>query len=168
MVMHRSDKHTLPYSLLIVICLGISLFCLAYPFYVIRPFRPQGVRELSLALAVLRMRTYVLAVCAAAALFGAVRYWHARPRLWRRIAAVAGVVVVFVCAALSRVNIYEMMFHPVGQPSFASVDQTKLDGDEMVIAVTLSGAGRAYPVRIVSYHHVVNDVVDGVPIVATY
>jgi len=27
---------------------------------------------------------------------------------------------------------------------------------------------RAYPIRNISYYHIVNDLVDGVPIVATY
>ncbi len=38
----------------------------------------------------------------------------------------------------------------------------------MVMAVHLGGEARAYPIRIVSYHHIVNDVVGGLPIVATY
>jgi hypothetical protein len=34
--------------------------------------------------------------------------------------------------------------------------------------VKLGGESRAYPVRMMAYHHIVNDVVGGVPIVATY
>ncbi len=60
------------------------------------------------------------------------------------------------------------MFHPIGEPSFQAAAQTKLDGAEKLIAVNLGGVARAYPIRSVSYHHVVNDVVGGVPIVATY
>ena len=41
------------------------------------------------------------------------------------------------------------------------------DGD-MVLAVEKNGEAAAYPVRQVAYHHVVQDVVGGVPIVATY
>jgi hypothetical protein len=48
------------------------------------------------------------------------------------------------------------------------VQNTKLDGKEMVIAVNVGGAARAYPIRIISYHHIANDTVGGVPIVATY
>ena len=29
-------------------------------------------------------------------------------------------------------------------------------------------SARAYPIRSLSYHHVLNDMLDGVPIVATY
>ena len=38
----------------------------------------------------------------------------------------------------------------------------------MVIAVKISTYARAYPIRSLSYHHLVNDSLDGVPIVATY
>jgi hypothetical protein len=60
------------------------------------------------------------------------------------------------------------MFHPAERPSFSTADQAKFDGDEKVIAVNIGGAARAYPIRIISYHHIINDVLDGVPIVATY
>jgi hypothetical protein len=43
-----------------------------------------------------------------------------------------------------------------------------LDGAEEVIAVHIGTAARAYPVRSMSYHHIVNDVLGGLPIVATY
>jgi hypothetical protein len=147
---------------------AVSLFCLIYPVYVIRPFRHQGVRELAAALATLRFRPLAMALSIAVALAAAVRYWHGETRTWRRIIAALGVAGVCLFAALSRINIYELMFHPIGRPAFASATETKLDGDEKVIAVTVAGSARAYPIRIISYHHVVNDALGGVPIVATY
>ena len=69
---------------------------------------------------------------------------------------------------LSHVNVYERMFHPMGSPSFETAQATRLDGKEMVIAVDIGGAARAYPIRILSYHHIANDTVGGVPIAATY
>jgi hypothetical protein len=38
----------------------------------------------------------------------------------------------------------------------------------MVIAVTNNGESVAYPVRLMAYHHLTQDVVGGTPIVATY
>ena len=35
-------------------------------------------------------------------------------------------------------------------------------------AIEVNGTARAYPIRGMSYHHIVNDTVAGVPIVATY
>ena len=156
------------YLILILLCLAIAFFGLAYPMYVIRPFRHQGPRELAAALAVIQIRPIVTALVTLAALFTLVLYWRVQRRRLRRIAVTFAVLLVCACTALSRVNVYEMMFHPMGPPSSEPVQNTKLDGKEMVIAVNVGGAARAYPIRIISYHHVINDVLDGVPIVATY
>ncbi len=167
--MHQlTARETARYSFAIAACVVISMFCLAYPMYVIRPFRHQGVRELGAALAILRGRWLVFFACIAIALRAIAVYWRRQPVRWRRIAAGLGVAAICLCAALSRVNVYEKMFHPIAQPSFQAAAKTKLDGAEQIIAVNLGGVARAYPVRGVSYHHVVNDVVGGVPIVATY
>jgi hypothetical protein len=148
------------FPILIAICLTVALFCLAYPLFVIRPFRHQGPGELALALAVIQIRPVVTALASLVALACLLFY--------RRIWAVVAVVVVCAATALSHVNVYEKMFHPMGAPAFESVQATKLDGKEMVLAVKMAGAARAYPIRIISYHHIANDTVGGVPIVATY
>ncbi len=166
--MKTSTPRTGAYSLLIAASLLAALFCLIYPIYVIRPFRAQGVRELAAALVVMRFRPFAVAVCVLAAIFSMVRYWRLQPRRWRRAGAVTGTLTVCAAAALTRINVYELMFHPLGAPSFETAAETKLDKDEKVIAVQVNGAARAYPIRGMSYHHIVNDVVGGVPIVATY
>ena len=39
---------------------------------------------------------------------------------------------------------------------------------EMILAVNLGSDARAYPILQMAYHHVLNDVVNGVPIAVTY
>jgi hypothetical protein len=151
-----------------VACLAVSLFAVAYPIYVIRPFRHQGARELAVALVVARFRgmsTAILGIAAVAALIG---YRRIEPRKGWRALATVGAVCGVALAFLGRVNIYELMFHPVGRPSFAEARDAKLDPDEKVIAVRVGGEARGYPIRSMSYHHVVNDVVGNSAIVATY
>ena len=157
-----------PDSLLILACLAVSLFCLVYPVYVIRPFRPQGVRELAAALLVFRFRPILTGACSVLAIVAAIRRWRSQPRRWPRIGALAGAAGVCIFAVLSRVNVYERMFHPLGDPAFVSAADATLDKDEKVISVRINGEARAYPIRGISYHHIVNDVVGGVPIAATY
>lgn len=153
---------------ILLTCLAVSLICVVYPMYVIWPFRAQGARELAIALAVLQWRSAATLISAAGALAAVVLYWRAQPRRWRRAFAMAGAGLVCVLAALARVNIYELMFHPDARPSFAAASRMKLDKDEKVIAVKIGDAARAYPIRNISYHHVINDVLDEVAIVATY
>ncbi len=149
-------------------CLFASFILLVYPVYVITPFRAQGARELSAALAMVRYRFPFMLMFAAAALVALVWYWRHERRRFRRVDSAAAVLAVAAMALVSRINIYELMFHPLGTPAFMPAGQSKLDGDEMVIAVRLGPVARAYPIRNISYYHIVNDLVDGVPIAATY
>lgn len=146
----------------------VAFFCFAYPMYVIRPFRRQGPRELAAALVVLQHRAFITGICVGVALVMWIAYLVAQKRWLPRIGAT--IVLLLVCGftALSHVNVFELMFHPMGKPSFEAADRSKLDGGEEVIAVKVGGVARAYPVRSMSYHHIVNDVAGGVPIVATY
>jgi hypothetical protein len=151
-----------------ILCFLVAAAALVYPMYVIRPFRHQAPRELLIALAVWRYRPFVMILCALTSFAAVAWYWARETRWLRRIGSAAGVLAVSAVALLSRVNVYEIMFHPAGNPSFSTIDQSKLDADEKVIAVSIGTEARAYPIRIISYHHVINDIVDGVPIVATY
>jgi hypothetical protein len=109
-----------------------------------------------------------MAACVVLALAALAWYWRGEGGRLRRAASAAGVLVIFAAALLSRVNIYELMFHPLDHPTFSPADKTKLDGGEKVIAVGRGRTARAYPIRSMAYHHLVNDVLDGAPIVATY
>ena len=43
-----------------------------------------------------------------------------------------------------------------------------ISDDEQVIGVEIAGDVRAYPIKILNWHEVVNDTVGGVPIVVTF
>lgn len=94
--------------------------------------------------------------------------------LWQRVrwmgktVLVVSLIPVLFSAVMARLNYFEWMFHPVPSPQFEAASQSKLDASEMVLAVRLNGDDRAYPISQMAYHHLVNDVVGGVPLVATY
>src|SRR5215472_3810782 len=155
-------------SWFLITLLVVSGAALAYPLYVIRPFRHQGPRELALALAVIQNRSIVEAVCVVLALATLAWYWRLELGRKQRILAAVGTAFVCVFAVLSQVNLYELMFHPDTHPLFGSIQQVKIDPDDKVLAVKLAGSARAYPIRTIAYHHIINDVVGGVPIVTTY
>ena len=147
---------------------AVSLACFVFPLYVIRPFRHQGAGELEAALFVRQIGPWVSAVCAALCLLIAVGF-RKRLQSWPSLAVSIGAVVLALAGSvLTHVNVYELMFHPVDRPGFEAAQQAKIDGDDMVIAVSMRGEARAYPIREMAYHHIVNDVVAGEPIVSTY
>jgi len=150
------------------IILVLSFVLLVYPIYVIRPFRYQGPHELALALAVLRVRPFFQIALAIAGLACLAIWWPRSQGRLRKLGAALCALLVIVCGILSRVNVYELMFHPLERAEFAAASEAKLDGDEQVIAVKIGDAARAYPIRSMSYHHVVNDTLGGVPLAATY
>jgi Protein of unknown function (DUF3179) len=154
--------------ILLLTCFIGCLVLLIYPLYVIRPFRRQGTTELSVALEMMRIRTAVAVPIAALAVVLGLVAWRHTSRLIARAGLVVLMVLTVICGALSFVNVYELMFNPLRRPTFKETSQTRLDGNEQVIAVKLARSARAYPIRVISYHHIVNDVLAGFPVVATY
>jgi hypothetical protein len=146
----------------------VSLACFAFPMYVIRPFRYQGGAELAGALFIKQIGPWLSAVCAALCILIAVRFRnHLRP--WPlRATAIASVLLGLLGTVLTHVNVYELMFHPIDSPAVEPAQEAKIDGDDMVIAVDMHGEARAYPIRQMAYHHLVNDILAGQPIVSTY
>lgn len=56
----------------------------------------------------------------------------------------------------------------IDDPRFAAVGDAGVPDIEPVISVAIDGDARAYPLRILIWHQIVNDQVGGVPIVVTY
>jgi hypothetical protein len=57
----------------------------------------------------------------------------------------------------------------IDHPRFVRAADVNYLGDrEAVIAVTVAGEERAYPIRILIWHEIVNDTVGGVPVAVTY
>ena len=60
-------------------------------------------------------------------------------------------------------------FVPLDNPAFLAAGETEyFDDEELVLGVEFAGEVRAYPVRMLRYHHVVNDTVRGEPLLVTY
>lgn len=137
-----------------------ALACFAVPMYFIRPFRAQTAQELSLALYVRQVGPILAILCGIASIFVAWRL--------RRWPATVLCALTLAFAGINQVNIFEIMFRPDLKPVFARAVEAKLDGGDMVLAVRLGNEAHAYPIRMLAYHHIVNDRVGGVAIVATY
>jgi Protein of unknown function (DUF3179) len=152
-------------------CAAASAACVWIPIHVIRPFHPQQATALTVALWVHDAGPLLAGLCAALVVALTIWSWK-KPggvrRIWFRVAMVSLCAVAIAGAALTHVNIFEKMFHPYDAPAFENADKASVDPDDMVLAVLLGGHARAYPIRTMGYHHIVNDTVEGVPIVVTY
>jgi hypothetical protein len=152
--------------------LGISaagaFLAFAYPMYVIRPFRAQGSRELFIALLVKHWAPFLSGLATLIAITCTVLLWRGARSNWARAACGLASLLTIVFAALTHVNVYERMFHRIDSPESMYASEAKLEPDDMVLAIQVEGQAQAYPIRMMGYHHIVNDTIGATPIAATY
>jgi hypothetical protein len=157
----------LSYAALVFSCL-IACATIAVPLYVIRPFRAQGATALAVALSVRRWGPWLAPLCALASIPLMLRAWRLAQRWTRRAPSAILCALTILFAGLVQINIYEIMFHPVEGLHFVAASRSKVADDDMVLAISIGGQSRAYPIRTIGYHHIVNDWVGGVPVAVTY
>jgi hypothetical protein len=139
------------------------------PVWLDRPFSTQTTPILA-AVYLLRRWSPVFAILGAAAMTAlAIAGW----RQWRHPLARIAVTLAWLAALapvwFARQNLFEWKFNPLRQPRFVQADEaTFVQPADLVLAVSVNGESVAYPIRQLAYHHVVNDVVGGVPLAATY
>jgi uncharacterized protein DUF3179 len=161
-----SDRHGfLWFAFAASAVVAIGLFFV--PAFIIRPFTHQTPTGLALAMALRQRAPWGTLAAALLCLILAPVLWSAARR-WRKIVLALVMVLVAFAAVMSRLNYFEWMFHPVPSAQFESASASKLDKGEMILAVHFGADARAYPIREMAYHHVLNDVVNGVPVAVTY
>lgn len=56
----------------------------------------------------------------------------------------------------------------IDNPAFLNARKATLKDDERILGITENGVAKAYPIKILNYHEIVNDEFDGKPVVVTY
>jgi hypothetical protein len=140
-----------------------------YPIYVIRPFREQKPADLQRALWVQLHDKAILVGLFLLITMLALLVWRRAGWVTRLLLLTPAMGIALIAAGAGWFNPYEqLMFHALGEPHYVAMQQAGIDPKDMVIAVTLGGESRAYPIREMGYHHVVNDRLHQLPIVVTY
>jgi len=137
------------------------------PTFIIRPFRYQSPRGLWWAMAIRQRAPIGSLLCAISCVALIALLWQSSNK-WGKGLLTGIAVLVTAAAVMSRLNYFEWMFHPVPTAQFEAESSSKLDAGEMILAVRYGADTRAYPIREMAYHHILNDVVGGVPIAVTY
>ena len=137
------------------------------PLFIIRPFRHQSPSALALAMALRQRAPWATLAAAILCLVLLPLLWQTADR-WRKILLASVMAIVACSTVMSRLNHFEWMFHPIDAPQFESASTSKLGNEEMILAIRYGAEARAYPIREMAYHHVLNDVVASVPVAVTY
>jgi hypothetical protein len=147
---------------------GLTFVGIATPVKILMPFSPQSEPDLKLALA-LRAWSPVIGIAGLAAVLVLGALLRRGSRWWGKTAYVLVFAFVGFVAWFGQKNHFEWRFQPIKGTDFVATDAVDfVTPEERVLAVNSGGESVAYPIRQVSYHHVVHDVVGGTPVVVTY
>jgi thiol:disulfide interchange protein len=154
--------------LTLLVMVGLGFVIVAAPVWIIMPFKPQTARGLEVSFALRRWSPLVTVVALVLGLAIAAWLWRGS-RWWKRAFLVLAFIPLFAATWFARQNHFEWMFNPLPNAAYARTSEASfVDDKDVVLAVRLNGEAAAYPIRLMAYHHVVEDTVGGTPIVATY
>jgi hypothetical protein len=164
---NRRQRRLTWLALLLIILIGLAM--VLAPVWIIQPFSPQTERGLRLSFLLRRWSPIVTLVGFTIVLVGTTWLWRVSVRWWRKTAMVIIVVVSLASAWFARQNHFEWMFNPLANAAYVKASDAAFVGDtDMVMAIERNGEAVAYPIRLMAYHHIVQDTVGGTPLVATY
>jgi len=154
--------------LVLLLATAAVLAIVIVPVFIVMPFKAQTPGGLRMALTLRQWSPFVAPAASFLVLLLMVFLWR-DSRWWRKALLVLVFLLTLPPVWFARQNHFEWMFNPLPNPSYASADEAAFtDNTDYVLAVELNGDAAAYPIRQLAYHHVVHDVVGGVPIVVTY
>jgi len=161
------NQRRIAWAVLIILVLTV-LAAVMLPVGLIMPFKPQSKTGLALSYQLRRWSPLLTLVATVVALALVVWLWS-KSRWWRKALLVVALIPIFAAAWFARQNHFEWMFNPLPNPSYAKISEASFVSDsDMLLAVENQGESVAYPIRLMAYHHLVQDTVGGTPIVATY
>lgn len=155
--------------LVLLVLMLAALLMVLTPAWLIQPFRTQSQSGLALSYTLRRwspvMTLSVLILTLALVLW----LWRGARRWWLKSLLVLTLVPTLAATWFARQNHFEWMFNPLANAAYARAAEVDfVDDKDMVLAIELGGEAVAYPVRLMAYHHVVQDTVGGQAVVATY
>jgi hypothetical protein len=145
-----------------------SFAIVAVPVLLIMPFKAQTPRGIHVSYLFRRWSPILTVLATGGIIVASIYLWRAA-RWWTKGFLVILTLISLAPVWASRQNHFEWMFKPIAQPEYSQAGEaTSVADNDMVMAVEINGEAAAYPIRAMAYHHVVEDVVGGVPLAATY
>jgi len=164
--MLNNYKLTWAFLLLVVIT---SLITVSVPVFAIQPFKTQTTELLQISYNLRSWATTITLLALALGLVLQYCIWRNTQYWLGKLLIIFMIVPLLASSWFARQNHFEWMFAPLPNANYEKVEQASFIADtDLVLAVELNGEAVAYPVKQLAYHHIVQDIVGGIPIVATY
>lgn len=144
--------------------LGLFLFEIANVYFIIPMPGSQRMNSIGLAYFLYKWRWIFRGLFGIMILIGLFKSnWKRKwvPVIPLLLLALVGYIANFKMAA-------DAMFKQPKQLLLTSAANNKVDSSRLVIGVSIKGEAKAYPVQFLGYHHHIQDVVGGKPVLVTY
>ena len=154
--------------LMLLLITAIAFAVVVAPVWLIQPFAPQTARGVEVSFVLRRWSPWITLLSLGCAVFLVAQLWPGS-RWWKKAFLVIVFIPLLASTWFARQNHFEWMFNPLANATYAKTSEAGFLTDaDIVMTVETNGEAAAYPVRQMAYHHLVQDVVGGTPIVATY
>jgi hypothetical protein len=155
---------------ILLIIISVAAFAVIFiPAFLIQPFKAQTSQTVQYAYILRKFSPWLTLLLSAILILVLIRNYKNFGRWWQKAAAFMLLIICLISAWFARQNHFEWMFNTLKNPAYVAASKADfIDRSDMVLGVKINGEDAAYPVRLLAYHHLVQDTVGGKPIVATY
>lgn len=144
--------------------LGLLLFEVCNVYFIMPLPGSQQLDTLPLAYFLYTKRWWFRIILLAGLLWGGYRAVFSRKWVPLLAIALTGIVLYMVNFQMAA----DKMFRQITIKQMVPAAQNKIDSNRLVLGVSVGNQSRAYPIRIIGYHHFVADTIEGQRILVTY
>lgn len=144
--------------------IGLLIFEVLNVYFIMPMPGSQRMNSISLAYFLYSARWVLRSVFGLSLLFGYIKAkWNRR---WVPLipAVIIGIMIWFMNFRMSADHI----FYKPKTLTFSDAAHNREEAERLVLGVEINGKTKAYPIRFLGYHHMVQDTIDGNPVLVTY
>jgi Protein of unknown function (DUF3179) len=155
--------------LLFLIGLAVLIGAEIMKVYYIMPFPGSQVEETINLAYFIHTKIWLFRIVGVAIIAWPAFKFATSKNMWIAWPAIVGIGVwFFVMYSVNFAMLADKMFVQPKVRMMASVEDNKVPLKNLVVAVSIDGESRAYPIQMIGYHHQVRDSIAGRPIMVTY
>ncbi len=145
--------------------IGIVLFEILNVYFIMPMPGSQRMNSLDVAYFLYSYRWYFRIVFGLLIIVGSVKAFQVRRKWLPAVALLPAIAIIYL---FNFKMVADHMFRQPEKLTFQSKDKNILNDSSLVVSVENNGEVKAYPIRFIVYHHQVQDIIGGKPVIVTY
>jgi hypothetical protein len=145
--------------------IGISIFEILKVFFIMPFPGSQEIKSIDIAYFLYTGRWYFRIAFGLMIIFGAINAFQTNKKWLPGVSLLIALIIIYL---FNFPMMADSMFKQPEKLSFSKKADNKVKDNSLVICVINNGEVKAYPIQFMVYHHQVQDLVGGKPIIITY